>query len=110
MARPITFDNDLYFTYNVTENSSVSVIYDKEPNRFLTALYGKDSVFTFQQMSYQQINYTALRESDVVVLSEVPSVSSGLGDELSKFVKGSKKYIWALFGKEDGKKKGDVRW
>lgn len=84
---PITFDNDLYFTYNVTENSSVSVIYDKEPNRFLTALYGKDSVFTFQQMSYQQINYTALRESDVVVLSEVPSVSSGLGDELSKFVK-----------------------
>lgn len=84
---PITFDNELYFTYNVSDNSTVSVIYEKTPNRFLTALYGKDSVFTFQEMNYQQINYTALRESDVVALCEVPTISSGLADELTKFVK-----------------------
>ncbi len=99
---PITFDDDLYFTYNVTENSTVSVIYDKEPNRFLTALYGKDSVFTFQQMGYQQVNYTALRGSDVVVLSEVPSVSSGLADELTKFVKAGGTLLIFPSGKEIG--------
>lgn len=84
---PITFDDELYFTYEVSENSTVTVIYDKEPNRFLTALYGKDSVFTYQPMSYQQINYTELRQSAVVVLNEVPTISSGLADELTKFVK-----------------------
>ena len=84
---PITFDDDLYFTYDVSENSTVTVIYDREPNRFLAALYGKDSVFTYQPMGYQQVNYTQLRQSAVVVLSEVPSVSSGLADELTKFVK-----------------------
>ena len=84
---PITFDDDLYFTYEVTDNSTISVIYDKEPNRFLTALYGKDSVFTYQPMSYQQVNYTQLRQSDIVVLNEVPTISSGLADELIKFVK-----------------------
>ena len=84
---PITFDDDLYFTYEVSDNSTVSVIYDKEPNRFLTALYGKDSVFTYQPMSYQQVNYTQLRQSDIIVLSEVPTISSGLADELTKFVK-----------------------
>jgi hypothetical protein len=84
---PITFDDDLYFTYEVSENSTVTVIYDREPNRFLAALYGKDSVFTYQPMGYQQVNYTQLRQSAVVVLSEVPSVSSGLADELTKFVK-----------------------
>ena len=84
---PITFDDDLYFTYEVSDNSTVSVIYDKEPNRFLTALYGKDSVFTYQPMSYQQVNYTQLRQSDIIVLSEVPTISSGLADELNKFVK-----------------------
>ena len=97
---PITFDDDLYFTYNVTDNSTVSVIYDKEPNRFLAALYGKDSVFTFQQMGYQQVNYTALRASDVVVLSEVPTVSSGLADELSKFVKAGGTLLVFPSGKE----------
>ena len=84
---PITFDDDLYFTYEVSDNSTVSVIYDKEPNRFLAALYGKDSVFTYQPMSYQQVNYTQLRQSDIIVLSEVPTISSGLADELTKFVK-----------------------
>ena len=84
---PITFDDELFFTYDVTDNSAVSVIFDKDPNRFLTALYGKDSVFTFQQMNYQQINYTQLRESNVVILSEIPTISSGLSDELTKFVK-----------------------
>lgn len=84
---PITFDNDLFFTYEVSENSTVTVIYDREPNRFLTALYGKDSVFTYQPMGYQQVNYTQLRQSAVVVLNEVPTVSSGLADELTKFVK-----------------------
>ncbi len=84
---PITFDDDLYFTYDVSENSTVTVIYDREPNRFLAALYGKDSVFTYQPMGYQQVNYTQLRQSAVVVLNEVPTVSSGLADELTKFVK-----------------------
>ncbi len=83
---PITFDDELYFTYEVSDNSIVTVIYDKDPNRFLTALYGKDSVFTYQPMGYQQINYSALRQSAVVVLNEVPSISSGLADELTKFV------------------------
>lgn len=84
---PITFDNDLYFTYDVSENSTITVIHNREPNRFLAALYGKDSVFTYQPMGYQQVNYTQLRQSAVVVLNEVPAVSSGLADELTKFVK-----------------------
>ena len=84
---PITFDDDLYFTYEVSENSTVTVIYDREPNRFLAALYGKDSVFTYQPMGYQQVNYTQLRQSAVAVLNEVPTISSGLADELTKFVK-----------------------
>jgi len=83
---PITFDDDLYFTYEVSDNSVITVIYDKEPNRFLSALYGKDSVFIYQPMGYQQINYSTLRQSAVVVLNEVPSISSGLADELTKFV------------------------
>jgi hypothetical protein len=84
---PITFDDDLYFTYEVSENSTVTVIYDRELNRFLAALYGKDSIFTYQPMGYQQVNYTQLRQSAVVVLNEVPTISSGLADELTKFVK-----------------------
>ena len=84
---PITFDDKLYFTYNVTDNSNIIAIQDKDNNRFLQSLYGKDSVFNYQSMPYTQVNYTQLKNCDVAVMSEVPKLSSGLADELSKFVK-----------------------
>lgn len=84
---PITFDDELFFTYTVTDNTNIIAIEDKENNRFLQSLYGKDSVFNYQAMPYTQVNYTLLKNCDVVILSEVPKLSSGLADELSKFVK-----------------------
>lgn len=84
---PITFDDQLFFTYNVTDNTNIIAIQDKDNNRFLQSLYGKDSVFNYQSMPYTQVNYTLLKGCDVVILSEVPKLSSGLADELSKFVK-----------------------
>lgn len=84
---PITFDDQQFFTYEVTDNTNIAVIEDKEPNRFLYALYGKDSVFNYNAMAYNQVNYSQLKQCEVIVLSEVPTISSGLADELSKFVK-----------------------
>ncbi len=83
---PITFDDELYLTYNVSDNSNVYLVYNKIPNKFLNALYAKDSVFNCQSSDYRQLNYTTLRESNLVILNEIPEISSGLSDELSKFV------------------------
>lgn len=84
---PITFDDQLFFTYNVTDNTNIIAIQEKDNNRFLQSLYGKDSVFNYQTMPYTQVNYSMLKGCDVVILSEVPKLSSGLADELTKFVK-----------------------
>ncbi|MBO4382143.1 MAG: BatA domain-containing protein [Bacteroidales bacterium] len=85
---PITFDDQLFFTYEVTDNTRIAAIHGKERNRFLDALYGRDSVFDYLPMAYTQVNYTQLKQCEVIVLSDVPTISSGLADELSKFVKG----------------------
>ncbi len=84
---PITFDDQLFFTYEVTDNTNIAVIHDKEPNKYLYALYGKDSIFNYQSMAYNQVNYSQLKQCEVIVLSEVPTLSSGLADELGKFVR-----------------------
>ena len=84
---PITFDDQLFFTYEVTDNTRIAAITDRDGNRFLSALFGKDSVFTYLPMPYTQVNYTQLKQCGVVVLNEIPKISSGLADELSKFVK-----------------------
>ena len=84
---PITFDDQLFFTYEVTDNTRIAAITDRDGNRFLSALFGKDSVFTYLPMPYTQVNYSPLKQCGVVVLNEIPKISSGLADELSKFVK-----------------------
>lgn len=85
---PVTFDNEMFFTYNVSQNTQVSTIAGNGSNRFLQALYGKDSVFNYLEMPLKQINYTQLKNSQVVVMDEVPSLSSGLMEEISALVKG----------------------
>ncbi len=85
---PIVFDDELFLTYTVTDNTRITAIMNKQGNRFVDALYGKDSVFEYRSMPYTQVNYTQMKTSDVVVLSEVPALSSGMADELNKFVQG----------------------
>lgn len=83
---PITFDNELFFTYRVTDNTNITVIAEKEQNKYLTALYGKDSIFNFTPMSVDRIDYSAFSGSSVIVLSEVKALTSGLIDELTKYM------------------------
>lgn len=83
---PITFDNRLYFTYNVSDATNVTVIYQDKPNPYLTALYAKDSVFSCKMMPAGKIDYDGFKKSSLIVMSEVESVSSGLADELTKYV------------------------
>jgi hypothetical protein len=84
---PVTFDNEMFFTYSVSENTQVATISGNGSNRFLQALYGKDSVFNYLEMPLKQINYTQLKNSQVVVMDEVQTLSTGLMEEITAFVK-----------------------
>lgn len=83
---PITFDNRLYFTYNVSNASNITILYQDKPNHYLTALYAKDSVFSCTMMPASKIDYSSFKNSSLIVMSEVENISSGLADELSKYV------------------------
>lgn len=84
---PITFDDQLYLIYEVTESTPVIAIEPKnERNKYLNALYGKDSVFVFTAMNEDQVNYSQFDNAHLIVLNELKGLSSGLADELTKFV------------------------
>lgn len=85
---PITFDDELFFVYNVKEATSVIAVERKNnTNKYLRALYGKDSVFLYTEMQEDQVNYSQFATAQLVVLDELENISSGLADELTKFVR-----------------------
>jgi len=94
---PIHFDDRFYFVYNVSANSNILVI-NESSNRYLNALYGKDSIFNFTQLNVKQINYSIFKSSDLIVLDQINQLSSGLQDELKKYIESGGSVI--IFPKE----------
>lgn len=83
---PIYFDDRFYFVYRVTNNTNVVTIIDKNQNKYLNALYGKDSLFNYSVMDLNQINYGQLKNAELIVLDQLKTVSSGFQDELQKYI------------------------
>ncbi|MCB2220489.1 MAG: BatA domain-containing protein [Bacteroidetes bacterium] len=83
---PITFDDRLYFTFPVSEKVSILCINGDGPNGYLNALFSSDTGFYYRTMPEQGLNYSELPEFNMIILSELQSVSSGMRQELTRFV------------------------
>jgi hypothetical protein len=84
---PITFDDKYFLAFEVKEK--VNIINLEGNNNvgvFTDALFSRDSFFNFKPVDYTKVDYQELQTADIVLLSELPSFSSGLLDELNKFL------------------------
>jgi hypothetical protein len=84
---PITFDDKYFISFFVQDK--VDVIEVKEPatGNFISGIFANQSEFSFSSTSSGNINYSALSKAQFIVLSNQKSISSGLSDELQKFLK-----------------------
>ncbi|MFN8231059.1 MAG: BatA and WFA domain-containing protein [Bacteroidia bacterium] len=84
---PITFDDELYFTFNSTPLIKVISINNNEQNSVaLKSLFGVDSLFNYQEYNEKNINYTAIKQCNILILNELENISSGLLSEISQFI------------------------
>jgi len=83
---PITFDDRFYFVYEVASSAQIIAIQNKAKNRYLQALYGADSLFHYEAMNVNQIDYSAFSSAQLIILDQLESISTGLAAELEKYV------------------------
>lgn len=83
---PITYDNKFFFSYNVSAKIPILCINGNKENVFLNSLLGRDSAFAFNNISYQNIDYSSFSKYRLVIINEVDKLSTGLNEEISKFV------------------------
>lgn len=95
---PITFDDELYFVYQVASNNNIIVVKAKD-NRYLKAMYGMDSLFVYQEMPERQVNYSQFKQCNLLVLDQLKEISSGLASEIENYVNGGGTLL--LFPGED---------
>lgn len=84
---PLTFDDNLNFTFNVNQNQSVLVINGKlELSKYIDALYGADPYFKLSRVPENNINYAVIPKFSLVVLNALQNPSTGLANELKNYI------------------------
>jgi len=83
---PVTYDDKFYFSFDVLSSINVLSINGGGENRFLTALYAQDSSVRLTNLSEKSLDYGRLPQFDLIILNEIPSFSSGLAEEIKRYV------------------------
>ncbi len=85
---PITFDDELYFTFNSKPYINAVVINGKDckTGSFFKTLMQNDSVFNYHENNEQSIDFGLFNSANIIVLNEIENISSGLISETNKFL------------------------
>lgn len=84
---PVSFDDRFYFSYVVNPKINILAINENSSNFYLNSLFLNDTAFHFTNVNVSQLNYSLLQENDVVVLNGLSEISSGLAQEVLRFIK-----------------------
>ena len=83
---PVTFDDILYFSYDVSEQIPILTINENEKNIYLNSLFSDDTAFVFTNSSQKSLDYSSFGNYNLIILNEVKDISSGLAQEIKRFV------------------------
>lgn len=85
---PVTFDDKMYFSYEVKKNIPTLVINgsDTKSAGYFSSLMKNDSLFNFSEMTEKNIDFSKFSSGDFIILNGLSTISSGLSSEVKKFV------------------------
>lgn len=84
---PVQFDDVYHLTFRTADKVRVlNIDDDGQPNRNLRAALGGLSVFAANYVGSRNIDYGALAENDLIVMTDQQNVGSGLAEQLRQYV------------------------
>ena len=85
---PITYDDNFYFSFNAQTIINALVINGKDTKTSgnFKSLMQNDSLFVYKENSDASIDYSVFSKTNIIVLNELNTITSGLTSELQKFV------------------------
>lgn len=82
---PITYDDNYYLSYNLASSISILNVKGETAAGNISKLFDSQSSFTLTEVPGKGLDYSALGSTDLLVLNEVSTFSSGMVQEVMKF-------------------------
>ncbi|GAB4498676.1 MAG: BatA and WFA domain-containing protein [Saprospiraceae bacterium] len=82
---PVQFDDDYYLTFYVAERINVLSVNGLQPNKYLGNAFLGANYFRLDNANASALDYSKFPDYQLIVLNELPAISSGLANELKTF-------------------------
>ncbi len=83
---PVTWDDKFFISYPLAMAVPVFCINGDKPSPYLDALFVSDSTFIFRNAGDKQLDFSSFGRYPLIIMNGVKEISSGLKQELSRFV------------------------
>jgi len=84
---PITYDNELFFNFFVSDFTNVLIINENTNNKYLTALFESNNEdFLLKQNSIKNLQTAEFEKYDLIILNGITEIFSGLSSDLQNFI------------------------
>lgn len=82
---PVQFDDDYYVSFYVAEQINVLTINALQQNKYLNNAFAGANYFKMDNADARSLDYSKFANYQLIILNELPVVSSGLAQELKAF-------------------------
>lgn len=83
---PASFDNDFYFTLNLTNQIKVLEIKENAETSVIENVYGNPTLFNFDSYQAGNLDYSAIEQADLIVLNDLATIDPVLLPYLTRFL------------------------
>ncbi len=84
---PVTFDDQMYFSFTILPEINVLAVYGKEQlSNSVAAIFRNEPLFNFNSTGIRQLQFGRVRESHLVILDAVEEPGSAFIQEINEFV------------------------
>jgi hypothetical protein len=82
---PVQFDDDYYLTFYVAERVNILSINGNQPNKFISNAFLGARYVNVSSADARSLDYSRFSDYQLIILNEIPNISSGLASELKNF-------------------------
>ncbi|MEM7108824.1 MAG: BatA domain-containing protein, partial [Bacteroidota bacterium] len=83
---PVTFDNDFYFTLGTSRKVNVLEIKGQPDITPVQMVFGNDNIFQFESFEADNLDYSLIQASDLIVIHGLSSIESSLVAVLNAYL------------------------
>jgi hypothetical protein len=83
---PVTFDDRLYFSYEVSAAIPVLSVNESGPGPYIPALFGNDTLFTLNHMPVFAVDYSSFQQYSMIIINGLNALQPALISGLQQFV------------------------